>query len=121
MQKNRSFLIIFSSLAILTGSISCNKLLTQTPKNSTYLQQFWKTAADCEYAIAGNYALLRDAFTDFNNRYYMYGDAQANAYFTIDYNGDGLEGIQSGGWTFKYNVEGLGNWTKYYKAIAMSN
>ena len=102
-------------------STSCRKILEQQPKNSTYLEQFWRSANDCEYAIAGNYALMRDAFTDYNNRYYMYGDAIANTYFTIDYNGDGLEGIQSGNFTFQYNLQALGNWTKYYKTIAMSN
>jgi hypothetical protein len=117
IRRNIIYLAILSTLI----SPSCRKILTQTPRNSTYLEQFWKNAADCEYAIAGNYALLRDAFTDYNNRYYMYGDAIANTYFTIDYNGDGLEGIQTGNFTFQYNVENLGNWTKYYKTIAMSN
>jgi len=113
--------IIYLAVLMVFTSVSCKKILEQQPKNSTYLEQFWKNANDCEYATAGNYALLRDAFTDYNNRYYMYGDAVANTYFTIDYNGDGLEGIQSGTFTFQYNLEALGNWTKYYKTIAMSN
>jgi len=117
----RRNIIYLAALMFFISATSCSKILEQQPKNSTYLQQFWKSASDCEYAIAGNYALLRDAFTDFNNRYYMYGDAVANTYFTIDYNGDGLEGIQSGNYTFQYNLEALGNWTKYYKVIAMSN
>jgi hypothetical protein len=117
----RKYIIYLAALMVLMSAAACSKILEQQPKNSTYLQQFWKSANDCEYAIAGNYALLRVAFTDFNNRYYMYGDAVANTYFTIDYNGDGLEGIQTGNFTFQYNLEALGNWTKYYKVIAMSN
>lgn len=100
---------------------SCKKLLTQEPKNSTYQQVFWKTAQDAKSAISGNYALLRDAFTDKENRYYLYGDAIAKNFFTIQYNGDGLEGIQNGDFTFQYNLNTLGNYTKYYKSIAMSN
>jgi hypothetical protein len=114
-------IIYLAALMIFVSASSCSKILEQTPKNSTYADVFWKSANDCEYATAGNYALLRDAFTDANNRYYMYGDAVANTYFTIDYNGDGLEGIQNGDYTFQYNVQSLGNWTKYYKTIAMSN
>lgn len=106
---------------VFISATSCKKILEQQPRNSTYLDVFWKSANDCEYAIAGNYALMRDAFTDYAFRYYMYGDAVANTYFTIDYNGDGLEGIQGGDYTFQYNLQSLGNWTKYYKTIAMSN
>jgi hypothetical protein len=114
-------IIYLAMLMVFASATSCKKILEQQPKNSTYLDVFWKSANDCEYAIAGNYALMRDAFTDYNFRYYMYGDAVANTYFTIDYNGDGLEGIQSGDFTFQYNVQNLGDWTKFYKTIAMSN
>ena len=61
--------------------------------------------------MAGNYALLRNAITDKNNRYYMYGDAIAKNYFTIQYTGDGLEGIQNGDFTFQYNLNSLANYT----------
>ena len=107
--------------AVAISTSSCKKLLTQEPKDSTYQGVFWKTSSDAKSAIAGNYALLRDAFTDKENRYYMYGDAIAKNYFTIQYNGDGLEGIQNGDFTFQYNLNTLGNYTKYYKSIAMSN
>ena len=106
---------------VITTTTSCKKLLTQEPKNSTYQEVFWKTASDAKSAIAGNYSLLRKAFTDKENRYYMYGDAIAKNYFTIQYNGDGLEGIQTGDFTFQYNLNTLGNYTVYYKSIAMSN
>ena len=85
---------------------------------------FWQNSRDLKSAIAGNYALVRDAITSKNNRYFMYSDAIAKNYFTIQYTGDGLEGIQNGNFTFQYNVVSLGSlgdWTKYYKAIAMSN
>ncbi|MEJ7560596.1 MAG: RagB/SusD family nutrient uptake outer membrane protein [Pedobacter sp.] len=112
---------ILCSAVIILGSTSCKKLLTQEPKYSTHQAVFWKTSSDAKSAIAGNYALLRDAFTDKENRYYMYGDAVAKNYFTIQYAGDGLEGIQTGDFTFQYNLNTLGNYTKYYKSIAMSN
>jgi len=114
-------ILYLATLMVFISATSCKKILEQQPRNSTYLDVFWKSANDCEYAIAGNYALMRDAFTDYAFRYYMYGDAVANTYFTIDYNGDGLEGIQGGDYTFQYNLQSLGNWTKYYKTIAMSN
>lgn len=121
MKRNLSiYTITLLCVYILAGS-SCKKLLEQTPKNSTYDDVFWKTGRDYQSAMAGNYSLLRRALTDKNNRYYMYGDAVAKNYFTIKYNGDGLEGIQNGDFTFKYNVNSLGDWTLYYKVITMSN
>jgi starch-binding outer membrane protein, SusD/RagB family len=121
MKRNISiYSIPLLLLCILAGS-SCNKLLEQTPKNSTYDEVFWKTGRDYQSAMAGNYSLLRRTLTDKSNRYYMYGDAVAKNYFTIDYNGDGLEGIQNGDFTFKYNVQSLGDWSLFYKTINMSN
>ena len=114
--------ISIASLVLVTAATtSCKKLLTQEPKNSTYQQVFWKTSSDAKSAIAGNYALLRNAFTNKSNRYFMYGDAIAKNYFTIQYSGDGLEGIQNGDFTFQYNLNSLANYTLYYKSIAMSN
>ena len=112
--------IVILFVATLTGS-SCKKILEQTPRNAPYDGIFWKSGRDYEFALAGNYSLLRDALTDKSNRYYMYGDAIAKNYFTIDYNGDGLEGIQNGDFTFKYNVTSLGDWTKFFKTITMCN
>lgn len=112
---------IFFGVLVFISLSSCKKLLEQVPKNSTYLQVFWKNANDARYAISGNYALVRAAITNYNDRYYMYGEAVAKNYFTIQYNGDGLEGIQNGDYTFQYNLQNLGNYTNYYKAIAMSN
>jgi len=109
---------------LIISTSSCKKILEQEPKNSTYAEVFWQNARDLRSAIAGNYSLVRDAITSKNNRYYMYSDAIAKNYFTIQYTGDGLEGIQNGNFTFQYNVVSLGSlgdWTKYYKAIAMSN
>jgi hypothetical protein len=112
--------IVSLILAVISLS-ACKKLLEQEPKNSTYSDVYWKSAKDASSAIAGNYALLRSACTDKENRYYMYGDAIAKNYFTIQYTGDGLEGIQGGDFTFQYNLNTLGNYTLYYKTIAMSN
>ncbi len=120
-------ILLFSGILLL--GTSCKKILEQKPKNSTYDQVFWQSVRDCESAIAGNYSLLRSAFTGMsaydNNafKYYMYGDAETSAstYFTINYSGDGLEGIQGGNFTFQYNLQTLGDWTSFYKVIAMSN
>ncbi|GAA4322405.1 RagB/SusD family nutrient uptake outer membrane protein [Mucilaginibacter gynuensis] len=110
-------------IAVLTSS--CKKLLEQTPQNSTYSEVFWQSSRDLNSAIAGNYALLRAAANSgtYNPspRYYMYGDAVAKSYFTMQYVGDGLENIQNGDYTFIYNLNSLANWTSYYKTIAMSN
>jgi hypothetical protein len=116
-------------LGWVISNSSCKKILEQEPKNSTYDQVFWQTAKDCEFAIAGNYSLLRASFTATSSyeenafRYNMYGDAQttSTSYFTINYNGDGLEGIQGGDFTFQYNIQTLGDWTVFYKTIAYSN
>lgn len=121
MKNIIKYIGIASVLCTVVAVSSCKKLLTQEPKNSTYLQVFWKTSSDAKSAIAGNYSLLRDAFTSKENRYYMYGDAVAKNYFTIQYGGDGLEGIQNGDFTFQYNLNTLANYTPYYKSIAMSN
>ncbi|TFF36581.1 RagB/SusD family nutrient uptake outer membrane protein [Mucilaginibacter psychrotolerans] len=121
MRNTYKKLGIFLGVLLLISATSCKKLLEQVPKNSTYQQVFWKNANDARYAISGNYALVRAAMTNYNDRYYMYGEAVAKNYFTIQYNGDGLEGIQNGDYTFQYNLENLGNYTYYYKAIAMSN
>ena len=121
MKRNLSIYTLAILLVYVLGGSACKKILEQTPKNSTYGEVFWKTARDYSSAMAGNYAILRATLTDKNNRYYMYGDAVAKNYFTIDYTGDGLEGIQNGDFTFKYNVNTLGDWTLFYKTITMSN
>jgi hypothetical protein len=119
-RKLSIYTILLLLVCIVTGS-GCKKILEQTPKNSTYDEVFWKSGRDFQSALAGNYALLRNALTNKTNRYYMYGDAVAKNYFTIKYNGDGLEGIQNGDFTFKYNVQSLGDWTQFFKTITMSN
>lgn len=107
---------------ILAGTLpACRKVLDQAPNNSPYDQVYWQSAADCNSAIAGNYALLRTALTATNNSYYMYGDGVAQNYFTIQWNGDALENIQSGNFSPAYVVNSLGNWTRFYKVVAMSN
>ncbi|MCC8407950.1 RagB/SusD family nutrient uptake outer membrane protein [Mucilaginibacter sp. UR6-1] len=112
---------VIGCVAALSTFSSCKKLLEQTPKNSTYFDVYWKTAQDANNAIAGNYALLRNAMSNKYNRYYMYGDAVAKNYFTIQYGGDGIEGIQGGDFTFQYNLNSLANYTLYFKSVAMSN
>lgn len=128
-QKYQKLIWLIFFAGIIVSNSACKKILEQKPKNSTYAEVYWQSVRDCESAIAGNYSLLRKALTDYsaydNNafKYYMYGDAEttASTYFTINYNGDGLEGIQGGDFTFQYNIQSLGDWTNFYKAIAMSN
>ncbi len=121
MKKINQYILTSFILVAVSSLFSCKKLLEQEPKNSTYQEAFWQTAANARSAIAGNYGLLRTAMTDKYIRYYMYGDAIAKNYFTIQYTGDGLETIQTGDFTFQYNLNSLANYTLYYKAIAMSN
>ncbi len=127
---------LVAAVCLLAGS-SCKKLLNQEPKNSTYADAFWKNARDYRSAMAGNYSLVRAAFFgpdpgdswSYNGGkiyYYMYGDAMAKNYFTVQYQGDrggadGLEAIQNGDFTGSYNYNSLGNWSKHFKSIAMSN
>src|SRR6218665_2807983 len=91
-------------IAMLTSS--CKKVLEQTPQNSTYSDIFWQSSRDLNSALAGNYSLLRAAANSGtwkpSPRYFMYGDAVAKSYFTIQYAGDALEGIQDGDFTNVY-------------------
>lgn len=129
IQKYKGVLGLMVLMALITANTGCNKILEQKPRNSTYAQVFWQSARDCESAISGNYSLLRNALTAPNSfdrnafKYYMYGDAQttATSYFAMNYTGDGAELIQGGDFTFQYNIETMGNWTGFYKVIAMSN
>ncbi|MFT4204663.1 MAG: RagB/SusD family nutrient uptake outer membrane protein [Chitinophagaceae bacterium] len=100
---------------------ACHKVLNQEPKNSTYDDVYWQSASDCNSALAGAYSLLRASLTYKNDCYYMYGDAVPASYFTIQYTGDALEYIQSGNFSFNYNVTSLGNWSRFYKTVAMCN
>jgi hypothetical protein len=129
INKRYTITVVAILSILLIGDSSCKKILDQKPKNSTYDEVYWQSAKDAESAIAGNYALLRAALADESSydpnayKYYMYGDAETSSttYFTMNYTGDGLEGIQGGDFTFQYNLQTLGDWTKFYKAIAMSN
>ncbi|MGK6351948.1 RagB/SusD family nutrient uptake outer membrane protein [Parapedobacter sp. DT-150] len=111
-------------VGMLLVSASCSKFLEEEPKNSTFVSEFWQSSGDVNSGLAGAYALLRAAITSGNGgagRHFMYGDGIAGHYFTIQYTGDGLEGIQTGDFTFQYNIESFGDWTQYYKVITMSN
>src|SRR5690606_5251469 len=118
-------LIQILSLWLFSSLCSCKNFLEEVPRNSTHVGEFWQSADDVSSAVAGNYALLRDAVTSGNAsnvpRYYLYGDGVPASYFEIQYSGDGLEGVQTGDFTWRYTIESYGDWTKYYKAIAMSN
>lgn len=106
--------------------VSCQKFLEEEPRNSTYNDVFWNEDPDAgKKAIAGNYALLRNAlmngFSGVGNRYYIYGDMTPNIYIGIYNDGYGHQAIGEGNWTSNYMVQGYGNWTLFYKVIAWSN
>lgn len=104
---------------------SCKKFLIEEPKNSTYNEVFWTDARAGDNAIAGNYALLRSALTSgfygTGNRYYMYGDMSANAYIGTRDDPYFMRDIGNGSLTGNYIVQDYGNWSLFYKSIAMSN
>lgn len=124
MKKNL-FLPIFFVLAI--GVLpSCKKLLEQEPRNSTYGDAFWSDPRAGGNAVAGNYALLRDALSTgiYNtwNRYYMYGDAATNIeFYPRAWDGQGNTEVHEGKFESNYTVLALGDWTGYLKTIAMAN
>jgi hypothetical protein len=121
IKKEIHFITVATLLFFSTIFSSCQKILNQEPKNSPYLQVFWKSVSDCQSALSGDYSLLRAALSYKEDGYYMYGDAVPGNYFIIQYNGDGLETIQTGDFTTTYNVTSLGNWSRFYQVIAMSN
>lgn len=125
MKTRFIYTVILSSLLVIVSLQSCKDFLDEVPRNSTHVGEFWQSADDVSSAVSGNFALLRDAVTSGNSedvpRYYLYGDGVPDTYFTIQYSGDGLEGVQTGDFTWRYTVESYGDWTKYYKAITMSN
>jgi len=116
------FLLLIIPFAWLAGATSCKKILEQEPRNSTYDEVFWKTSRDLASLLRASFAATA-AFDANAFRYYMYGDVQTTgtSYVTMNYTGDGLEGIQGGDFTFQYNIQTLGDWTNFYKTIALSN
>lgn len=112
-------------VAVGLNSMSCKKFLEEEPRNSTFKQVYWKDPKAGESAIAGNYALLRnalmDGFSGVGNRYYIYGDMTPDNYIGINRESYGHDQIGKGNWTSNYLVQSYGNWTVFYKTIAMSN
>src|SRR5690606_39353250 len=94
-------LIQILSLLLFASLCSCKDFLEEVPRNSTHVGEFWQSADDVSSAVAGNYALLRDAVTSGNAsnvpRYYLYGDGVQASYFELRYSGYGLGGVEAGG------------------------
>ena len=107
------------------SSISCSKFLEEEPQNSTFKEVYWKDPKAGETAIAGNYSLLRnalmDGFSGVGNRYYIYGDMTPDSYIGINRDSYSHPEIGKGNWTSNYFAQSYGNWTVFYKTIAMSN
>lgn len=116
------WLLVLATCAIFS---SCEKFLVEEPRNSTFKQVFWENPKAGENAIAGNYALLRnalmDGFSGVGNRYYVYGDMTPDTYIGIHRDSYSHQEIGRGNWTTNYFVQSYGNWTVFYKTIAMSN
>ena len=125
MKSVKSYIKIACIAATAMALQSCEKFLVEEPKNSTYNEVFWTDARAGDNAIAGNYALLRNALTsgfyDTGNRYYMYGDMAANGYIGAWSDGYYMRDIGNGSLTGNYIVQDYGNWSVYLKSIAMSN
>lgn len=124
MNKKIAIYILSGSLACLL--FSCKKVLEQEPKNSTFGAAFWSDPRAGANAVAGNYAMLRNALSTgiYNtyNRYYMYGDAAADIEYAMRNNdGQGNAEVHNGNWQSNYTVLALGDWTGYIKTIAMAN
>jgi len=125
--KNKK--LLYTAICLIAATLllsSCKKLLNQEPRNSTFENKFWQNGRDAKSAVAGNYSLLRDvlmsgSWAPSSPRYYIYGDALAPGLMTMNGIGDGSESIQSGNMGGNYNLQSFGDWSKYYKVIAMSN
>lgn len=127
MEKMKRKLFFNILLLCSLGTLfSCKKLLEQEPKNSTYGDAFWSDPRAGANAVAGNYALLRDALSTgiYNtwNRYYMYGDAAADIEYAMRSNdGQGNAEVHSGRFESNYTVLALGDWSGYLRTVAMAN
>ncbi len=127
MKINKN-IILFAGIGLLSIlSVSCKKILEQEPRNSTYAEVFWKDPNAGLAAVSGNYASLRNTLSTglygSYNRYYAYGETAANIGYTLFVGNDGQGNIdiQNGNFAHNYVAASLGDWTGYYKTIALSN
>ncbi|WP_207531736.1 RagB/SusD family nutrient uptake outer membrane protein [Desertivirga arenae] len=66
---------IFLCILIIAGFSSCSKFLDQEPLSTSTDDSFWKDEAEAESAIAGSYALVRQAFNLVEGvSFFAYGD-----------------------------------------------
>lgn len=126
MKKGKNIILLTGLALSMLLSVSCKKILDQEPRNSTYGEAFWKDPNAGTTAVAGNYALMRDMLStgmiNTNNRYYAYGETAANLGYTMfSADGYGNMDIQNGNFAHNYVAASLGDWTAYYKTIAMAN
>ncbi len=125
MRLDKTILLTLGLVAL--AAASCNKVLDQKPRNSTYNEEFWKDPRAGTSAVSGNYAMLRDVLSTglygTYNRYYVYGESAADVSYTLRSGNDGQGNIDvhNGNFSHNYVAAALGDWTGYYKTIAMSN
>lgn len=124
--KKLNIIYILISGILLLFSTSCKKILDLHPLDATYDQAYWKTQQDALSALAGNYALLRAALTDYPGytgpRYYLYGDVHADEFSdNIDWVADQVATNTMNGSYFGGGNNNLNNWSLFYKVIAQSN
>ena len=80
MKRNQLFLLLISMLVLLA---SCKDFLDLEPKSIATDENFWKTQADANSAVAGMYSLLRSAFNGANGvAFYAYGDMPSDEFTT---------------------------------------
>lgn len=121
MKRIYIFLLLFPFL--LNG---CTDFLEPDQVNLVYNEVFWKNQNDAERALNGVYALYRGVMVDGN--WYERGDA-TTGFFNRGWNGGSSDALYKPGdfssasstqrsWG---NLEGLSDWSNFYKVIAHAN
>lgn len=93
--------IIYALTVCFLCTVSCTKMLDQEPVSITHPDVFWVSQSNAEQALAGAYALLKEAITKQSN-FMFWGE------FT------GMTFMNSRNWIVDY-IEGSGNYVLAYR------
>ena len=99
------------------GVMSCKKFLDKEPLSFATDGNFWKNEDEGNSAVAGNYALLRQALTD-SYAYYSYGDFPTDE-FRTDIGGEDLQQISNFQWNL--SVPSTSTYRPMYKLRRYDN